>query len=96
LAEAGLPPLALRRAEPDQKESLLQGPLVPMMLCWSPLERRWMRRLHQARRASLGCAEGDAQESQSPQHDRRRMLKRVNLGCWTRRSCQWTYAQPDV
>ena len=86
LAAADSLPQERRHAEPGQKGLLPLGPLVQMMLCWSQRERRWMRRLHQAQRDARGCAEGDALESQSPHHDRRRMLDRVNLGSRTQRS----------
>ncbi len=63
----------------DQMEQLLRELPEQLRKRWSPQERRWMRRLHLARRDARGCAEGDALESQSLHHDRRRMLERVNL-----------------
>jgi hypothetical protein len=63
----------------DQMEQLRRELPEWLRKQWFPQVRRWMRRLHQARRGARGCAEGDALESQSLHHDRRRMLERVNL-----------------
>ena len=63
----------------DQTVQLPQQEREPMTNWWSLRGRLEMRRLHRVQRDVRDCAEGDALESQSRSHDRRRMVERVNL-----------------
>ena len=76
--EALRPPVQLLE-ELDQMVQVPQQEREPMTNWWFLRGRLGMRRLHRAQRDVRDCAEGDALESQSRSHDRRRMVERVNL-----------------
>ena len=63
----------------DQMVQLPPQEREPTTNWWSLRGRLGMRRLHLVQRDVRDCAEGDALESQSRSHDRRRMVERVNL-----------------
>ena len=77
--EEALRPLVQLLEVPGQMVELPLQEREPMTNWWSPRGRLGMRRLHRAQRDVRDCAEGDALESQSRSHDRRRMVERVNL-----------------